>query len=278
MSRCTHWDISVQKVSCCLRPFPWLSYPGEFHNLDWRGLDALGEIHCSLTSSCHYSRWHRAGFWNEHEMHPHLFSLFKFACIAVPLLFQVPYIYRAYGDYYWRLSRGLESRAALGLWMSKNLNENFTIAYGDAGMLAYKSMLPLLDMNGLVDKRIAQIRHNYFSQNIRDSIEAQYIVDRRPSMIILVTRDHPDKIWFPVDYGKELVNNSSFHTYFQQAGYLIAYPPKKVPAYPTGRFLVFFARRDVLISGFQRILCCINQAISTDQDPQQACLSSSAEQ
>jgi len=219
-----------------------------------------------------------AGFWNEHEMHPHLFSLFKFACIAVPLLFQVPYIYRAYGDYYWRLSRGLESRAALGLWMSKNLNENFTIAYGDAGMLAYKSMLPLLDMNGLVDKRIAQIRHNYFSQNIRDSIEAQYIVDRRPSMIILVTRDHPDKIWFPVDYGKELVNNSSFHTYFQQAGYLIAYPPKKVPAYPTGRFLVFFARRDVLISGFQRILCCINQAISTDQDPQQACLSSSAEQ
>ncbi len=62
-------------------------------------------------------------------------------------------------------------------WMRREIHDNGLLAIGEAGVIPYYTRLPVLDMFGLLDKRIARlpgIRHHKFS--------VDYVLARKPHM------------------------------------------------------------------------------------------------
>jgi hypothetical protein len=80
-------------------------------------------------------------------------------------------------------------RAEIGRWLRDNVPPTTTIALPPAGAIPYESGLPAIDMHGLNDEHIA---HRDLplgaSAAGHEKYDSEYVLDRRPELIILQDR------------------------------------------------------------------------------------------
>ncbi len=91
-------------------------------------------------------------------------------------------------------------------WMRREIHDSGLLAIGEAGVVPYYTGLPVLDLFGLLDKRIARlpgIRHHKF--------DTEYVLSRRPEyVLLLVRRDATGKVHSSYTHGQRLLTDSRF--------------------------------------------------------------------
>jgi hypothetical protein len=75
-----------------------------------------------------------------------------------------------------------QSYAALGRWFQESSPPEATIAISDIGAVGYYSNRRIIDMFGLIDKRIARIKGR-----MHYKADPQYVLSRNPDYIVLVS-------------------------------------------------------------------------------------------
>ena len=81
-----------------------------------------------------------------------------------------------------RYADGLErAHVALGTWLSESQPDGTWVALGDAGVVAFWSGLPVTDLWGLTDAKIARLPGEYGDR----PGTADYVLERRPGIIVI---------------------------------------------------------------------------------------------
>jgi arabinofuranosyltransferase len=91
-------------------------------------------------------------------------------------------------------------------WMRREIHDSGLLAIGEAGVVPYYTGLPVLDLFGLLDKRIARMpgaRHHKF--------DTQYVLSRRPEYVLLLARrDAAGRVYSRYTHGQQLLADSRF--------------------------------------------------------------------
>jgi arabinofuranosyltransferase len=119
----------------------------------------------------------------------------------------------------------------LGLWFRDNAAPEATIAISDVGAVGYFSQRRILDMFGLIDPHIAQLRGR-----MHYKADPAYVLSRRPDYIVVVSlNDEGDGYSFQRIPDYAIHKRPEFHEQYEMI--------RKVPQYWQNEFVLVYRRK-----------------------------------